>query len=309
MDIEKIITEFVTAKSEGYEKDIRILMEFLESEKMPLVETTFQGIRTGYIEKSLDYYIDTRRLKSVSPAKRYVSAISEFFKYCILKGYIDNENLRKELFEPAFSDERSYIGIMNEKIYQDERLREKNTFDIIYKDEMVEIINLCNLTIDEYMYNEISKKTYNKILSALCIKLISFTGVTYRKIRQIKISDDIEQCNKICIDKFKLYLPENYSKQIKDYIKLRNEILIKENKETDYLFITLEGKQLSTNTSTISDFLGRVIGRGDLAGVVKYAIRNMILAGISDSIISMLTGAGPNLISCLLYTSLRINNR
>ncbi|WGX74876.1 hypothetical protein QJS64_12140 [Paraclostridium bifermentans] len=103
MDINAIIEEFVKIKPEGYEKDIRIFMEFLEYEKMPLAKAVFQGIRTADIERSLDYYIDTRGLKSVSPVKRYVSAISEFFKYCIVKGYIYNKDFKNELFEPAFS--------------------------------------------------------------------------------------------------------------------------------------------------------------------------------------------------------------
>ncbi|WGX74877.1 hypothetical protein QJS64_12145 [Paraclostridium bifermentans] len=185
---------------------------------------------------------------------------------------------------------------MNEKISQDKRLREKDTFDILDRNEMVTLIELCDSTINTYINNEVSKRKYNKVLSALCIKLISFTGIVYRKLRQVKISDDIEQFNKICIDGFKIYLPENYSKQLKTYIKLRNEILERENKQSEYLFITFEGEQLSKTTSTVSEFLGIVTGRRDLAGIVKYAIKNMILAGINDSIIASLTDAGPNII-------------
>lgn len=216
--------------------------------------------------------------------------------YSIVKRYIDNKDFKNELFEPVFSSKKSYIRCMNEKISQDKRLREKDTFDMLDRNEIVDLIEICDSAISTYINNEVSKKAYNKVLSALCIKLISFTGIVYRKLRQVKISDDIEQFNKICIDEFKIYLPENYSKQLKAYIKLRNKILERENKQSDYLFITFEGKQLPKTTSTISEFLGMVTGRRDLTGIIKYAIRNMVLAGISDSIIASLTDAGSNII-------------
>lgn len=285
----------MTIKPEGYEKDIKIFIEFLKSKNIPIITMSFQGIRSKDVVESIDYYIRESNLTSVSPVKRYASAISEFFKYIISEGYIDNKSFYNQLLLPTIH-KSSYWGMIYEYILKDKRLKEKDTFNIFEKHEVIELINTCNQTLDTYIDYVSTKKYYNKVVNALCIKLISLTGILYRSLREIKITDDINLFNKIYINGFKILLPEKYSLQIKKYLDIRKKILKKNNSESDYLFITFEGKQLSKQTSSISSFLASCIGRQDLNGLIKYSIREMIMVGINDSVINRLTNAGQDLI-------------
>ncbi len=297
MNIDRIIEEFLLVKPEGYEKDIRVFINSLKSKNIPIIKEMFQGLRTKNIIESIDYYIEESKVKSVSPVKRYASALSEFFKFIIGNGHIDNKSFYDELLLPTIV-KGSYWGEINDKLVKDKRLKEKDTFEILTKDEVKDLINSCDELFYKYIQLEekISKQDYNTIIATLCIKLIALTGVTYREIREIKLTEDIEMFNKISINNFRIYLPEKYSIQLKKYLNLRNNILLENKKKSDYLFLTFKADQLSKQTNLIARVLGTCTGRNDLNGLIKYAIREMILAGVNDSVINRLTDAGIELI-------------
>lgn len=296
MDIDLLIEAFIQVKPKEYEKDIRIFIEYIESIKMPVAKEVLQGMRTKNILDSIDFYIKERGINSVSPVKRYVSAIAEFFKFIIGNGDIDNKEFYNEILLPTIVP-KSYWGRVNEKIAKDSRLREKDIFDILERSEVTSLIENCNTTMAAYCDNADIKKNYNKVLAALSIKLIALTGIVYRDIRTIKMSSEIIDYNTLNINGFRFYLPITFSKQLKDYLKLRKDILTRYEIDQEYLFITFKGEQLPVQTHLISSFLGTCTGRKDLNGLIKYAIKEMILAGVNDSVIGKFTGAGPDLIS------------
>lgn len=296
MNVEEIIKKFIANnKPEGYEKDIRVFINFLKSKDIPIINVSFQGVRTKDVIESMDYYITENNLKAKSPVKRYANAISEFFKYIIGNGYIDNKTFYEQLLLPTMVND-SYWGKVNEFISKNKRLKEKDTFDILTKKEVMELIANCDHAIERYIENIDDKIDYNKVVAALSIKLISLTGVLHRQLRKIKLTNDIEKFNKICISNFRIILPEKYSMQLKKYLEIRKYILEKSNKQSEYLFLTFEGEQLARQTGFISSFLARCTGRNDLNGLIKYSIGQMIMSGVNDSVINRLTCAGNELI-------------
>lgn len=303
MDVNDMLEEFMKNKSggsEGYRKDIKIFFSFLKSKEMPLIKEILQGVRTKNIIESITYYKDNKKLDTESTASRYSSAISEFFKYIIGNNYIENKDFYEELTSPT-TISKSYLYRMNDYISKDKDLKEKDTFKIFEDEEVKDLIKNCDYVLSGNIESVLLKsKEYNKFLSALCIKLITFNGIMYRELREIKITNDISKFNKICINNFRITLPDNYNQQLKKYLKIRNEILIKNNKESEYLFITYNGEKLP-GTTIISGFLTTCTGRNDFNGLIKYAIRNMITAGINDSVIERLTGASKELIRQASY--------
>lgn len=301
MNINEQLEEFLIKKPDGYKSDVKVFFNFLEYKNLPLCKEVLQGIRTKNVIESLNYYKEKSSLASVSKAKRYASAISEFFKYLIANGHIENKEFFEELILPTTISE-SYLYQVNTHISKDPDLKEKDTFKIYTSDEVKDLIANCDEVLEKESSFIISKnKEYSKFIAALCIKLIALNGITYRELRKIKVTEDIVKYNKISINDFRITLPEKYGQQLKKYIDIRKQILIKNNMDSDNLFINGKGETLLLQTSNISWFLGVCTCRTDLNGLIKYAIKNMIIVGVNDSVISRLTGASSILIQQAIY--------
>lgn len=308
MKIEDMLEEFLSTKPDGYGKDVRIFFNYLIYKRLPIEKEIFQGVRTKNIIESINYYKENNNLESVSTAKRYTAAISEFFKYIIGKGYIENKEFYEELILPTIV-EKSYLYKINQYISKDTDLRESGTFEILNRNDVEELIGNCDEVMNRRIKDITSKKKeYNKFIGALAIKLIAFTGVMYRVLRNLELTSDIEIYNKICINNFRITLPENLTIQLKKYLLIRKMILNTNKKESKYLFIKFTGEQLPVQTN-ISAFLATCTGRNDFNGLIKYAIRNMIMAGVNDSIIMKLTGASTELIQSSSYGEIKNWNR
>lgn len=300
MDIDNLLKDFTKIKPEHYEKDIRIFIEYLETTKhAPIIKEILQGVRTKTIADSIDYYIDERGITSVNTVQRYANAIAEFFKYIVTEKHIDNKSIYNEIVLPTVAS-GSYWGIINEVIAKNKKLKEGDTFQIYTKEEIKKLIKNCDDAIELFKAKQDTKRYYNKFISALCLKLIVYTGVLYRELRKLHINSSLINHDIININGFNIYLPIKLGEQFRYYIKVRENILEKNKKESNYLFITFDGKQFPQQTSIISGFLATCTGRNDLNGIIKYAIREMIVNSISDSVIAKLTGAGEYLLKqCL----------
>lgn len=299
MDINKLIKDFMKNKSEGsegYEKDILIFIKYLNiPTNVSIIEEVLQGVRTKKIIDSIDYYISTGPVTSINTVKRYTCAIAEFFKYIISEKYIDNISFYNEIVAPTVAT-GSYRGLINEAISNNKKLKEGDMFEIYCKDEIQELIENCNEAIEFFQAENQVKKRYSSYIAALCLKLISYTGTLYRGLRKINMSNDIIDFNVININGFDIHLPRKLNSELKDYIKVRSDILVRNKKNSEYLFITFDGEQLSKQTSIISGFLATCTGRNDLNGLIKYAIREMMINSINDSVITKFTGVGEEIL-------------
>lgn len=308
MDIYKTLNDFTRKKPETYEKDIKHFLRYLEGQNIPIVKETLQGIRTKRILMSIEYYISEGVFKSKETVSLYANAIAEFFKYLITKSYVDNKELYEEIILPAIED-RSYWGMINRTIAENPLLKEKTTYDAFTDKEIQDLILECNNAYNLYFKKGLTKKYYNKFLSGMCIKLIILTGARYSIIRNIKITQDLIETDILQINGFNIRLPKDMAKQMRFYLNVRGEVMEINNQKHDHLFVTFKGKQLLVTTATLSDYLKTSIGRGDLNGIIKHTVSNMVMQGTNEHIIKKLTGIGSDTFSqCVNYVNQQFEN-
>jgi len=138
----------------------------------------------------------------------------------------------------------------------------------------------------EFEKASMNMKSFNKFRSALIIKLILLTGIAYRTICSLKRTDLCIENNIIRINNYEIRLPVMLKENFGIYLKISNEL----KPDREELFIEFSGKNMSTKTSTLSYFMKLLVRRGDLNGLIKYAITNMIRVGISETVIMEFTG-------------------
>jgi integrase len=288
--IELLVDEFLEQKSYAYFNHIKAFMSFIESKevKNENLKVYLQGIRTEDIVESLDYYIKQNQVTSIDTAQRYSSAIKEFLVFLFNRDTLNNKELLDELYFPTFMEE-SFRYKMNQYILNSEVLKEREGFKIFSNEEVKELLDQCNEILDSeegFTKAKNSKKYFNKYRSALILKLILLTGVTYKVICKLISSDLNLTMNTIKINGYEIHLPHLMRNQFYKFIKLKDVLHIKEN----YLFVEFNGDPLSNTTSTTSQFMQSILSRGDLNGLIKYAIVGMIKNGINETIIKEVTG-------------------
>jgi len=292
-DFDKIVEDFLNEKPFAYINDIKAFKEFLlfKGADSSNIKIVLQGLRTETIIESLEYYIHEKNITSVETAQRYISAIKEFLAY-MLNGYLENKDLQDELFYPVYN-EKSYRFRMNKFIGNCNKLNRSEGFDTFSTNDINDLLYECNKTLASKEVFEKSQKTrsyFNKFSSALILKLILFSGVTYRVISKLKIQDlDISQ-NMIKINGYHIHLPNSFQQNFKDYCDLRSKLINDFSKNS--LFIKFDGSQISNMTSDVSIFMNNILGRGDLNGLIKYTISQMIRNGMNETIIKEFTGVG-----------------
>lgn len=293
--IKESISEFINYKLvDGYDYNLGVFCQFIETKGVTIdtVKPVFQGARSEFLIESLNYYIDSRKVTSIGASGRYASCIKEYFIHIVQKGYIKNDELMAEFTYKTY-DEKSYRYKVNHYLSEKTEIVQSAGFEMF--EQAKELINDCDdIMNDEYILSKIysSQMYFNKYRSALMIKLILLTGITYRTIIKIKIQDlDLQHCS-IAINDLTIHLPNNLIDQIDQYVRIRSKILEKEKINNNVLFIESDGKAISSTTSTLAGFLKDLTGRGDLNGIIKYAITNLIRKGINQSIIVKFTGVG-----------------
>lgn len=290
------ISEFINYKLvAGYEYNLNVFCEFLETKGFSLdtVKTIFQGARSEFLIESLDYYIDSRDVTSIGASGKYSSCIREYFIHIVQKGYIKNDELMAEFTYKTY-DEKSYRYKVNNYLSQKTEIVGSAGFEMF--EGVIDLITDCDDTMsDEYILSKVrtSQMYFNKYRSALMIKLILLTGINYRTLIKIKLHDLDLSHSSIKINGFSVHLPNNLIDQFGTYTKIRYDLLEKENIKNTFLFMEYNGKTISTGTATLAVFLKDLTGRGDLNGIIKYAITNLIRRGINQSIIVKFTGIGP----------------
>lgn len=297
-DLEYSIEQFLIHKSvEGYNIIMNYFNEFITKVKKinhATIKNVFQGIRAEFLIDSLDWYIKSKGIKSFGASNKFISCIKEYFVYIIDNEYIENQELIAEFGYPTYS-EKSFRYKLNHYLADIENISKGDGSDIFDLDSIKALIIDCDKTMnDEYILSRVNtmQKYYNKFRSALIIKLIVYTGVAYRILPTIGLNElEIKHCL-ITINDLTIHLPYNLTNQFSKYLDIRESLLDKHNKKSDYLFIGFECNNLSNKTPIVSSFLKDLTGRGDLNGIIKYSVTNMIKRGINQSIIMKFTSVG-----------------
>jgi len=293
-DLNQSIKSFLEhSKAEGYDNNLNVFKDFLDRKKISnnFVKEFLQGIRTETIIESLNFYIEDRGLTSIDTALRYISCIKEYFAYNFHAELFENKELAAEIAYPTYS-EKSFRYKVNNFISQDKRLLERNDFVALDENEILSLIVDCDDTISSEKVQQASpkmQKYYNKFRSALIIKLIIFTGIRYEVLQKLpKQALDLKY-NTIKVNGFTIHLPMNLRDQFFEYEKLLHQI---NTTDREYLFLEFDLNKISEITYATSGFLKVLTGRGDLNGVIKFTVIEMIKKGINESIIKKFTGVG-----------------
>lgn len=284
-DLEKSIKEFLIDKSvDGYDIIMNYFSDFITKVKdinPATIKSFFQGIRSEFLIESLDWYIKAKSVKSFGASNKFASCIKEYFVYIIDKEYIENQELIAEFGYPTYSD-KSFRYKVNNYLANNESISKGDGSDIFDLDTIKDLITDCDKTMnDDYILSRVEtmQMYYNKFRSAIIIKLIIYTGVAYRIIPTIGINDlDVQHCS-ITINGLTVHLPNNLVDQFKKYLEIRASLLGRHNQQSSSLFIEFDCHNLSDKTTNVSNFLKDLTGRGDLTGIIKYSVTNMIKRG------------------------------
>jgi integrase len=249
--------------------------------------------RQDLIDGAKYYVIENRNVTSQKGVNNFLISISKFVEFLSDKG-IENIALTRLL---PFKNLAQLI--IDELESEGKHLDPPEEDPPINDDEFIFIVEYLN-TVD-----------FTKFTSAVyCVmtKLLLFLGLKYSRLASLKLKDFNTNNNTLDViydeknDRhYTVHLPSMLSKQLKQYIKLRNE----KNFSSALLFVNRNGKE--TTNSFLSDFLNR-IRTGFIesrpvddeylndknhftpTGLIKYAIIQMIRRGINQSVIVDFTG-------------------
>ncbi len=314
-ELGEINNQFIK-KYRYYENDIHNFFDYLSKKYNTSIDNSnilliIRGIDTDEIKHSLQYLVEEGRYKSEETAKKYVNAIGCYFDFLKSNSAIKKCNLYDELEKNARREE-SYIARMMYYIEQCNELEPKKPLNIMDEDMVKMLLEWCNkqLESDEYWNDE---RGYKRACAALCIKMMLLYGITYRRARNLKCHQIYIQDNEIELGGFCLRFPAYLGRQMERFMKYKEKNSIYN--DEGYLFTDRNGKAWTGNTSSsgIPNYLQSQFGITDLTGIIKYGISQLLLAGVNDHIVKVLTGASEDLISGCIpkteHTNREINNK
>lgn len=298
--IENLVKEFIEANKD-YKNDINNFVNYLETQEEGASfynRFTLGGMSTRGIIESVDYYVSIGQFKKKETARKYLSSIGQLFEFIFERTDIENTDLKNQLGAPA-NREESYIRRCNEYVNNCDLLAEKEKNRALNDEEARELLNICDKYIADVLENRIEENNnlmVKKMIVAMSVKLMLFTGITYRQIRVLRFSDlDFEDCS-ITINGYTIRLPQKYNRQIRGYRNKLSDCGF--DVKFGYLFTTIEGEQWGEKTSSsgIPDFLRNHSNQSSITSVVKYGVTKLLLAGMSDNVVVKLTGVSRDIL-------------
>ncbi len=291
MTFNELFNEFEQLNVPTYISRIRSLQNFLSEEKQindASYRTYLKAMTFDEILEALNYFVKNNNIRKRSVGLHYSEMIKKFFNFLSIKG-IENTDLFSMIGKSGIDSFDSKI-----KNYIDKELKllvpEPN--ESLDNDEIGILIDKSNEVIRESLLNEeslfLNKKSvgFGKYTAAICVKVMIFSGISWDCIKKIELSAVNTELNVIEINGFLLHMPMELSKQMREYIRIRNAIKT----ESTKLFIKSSGKELS-GTCNLDSIL-KVIDRKDTRGIIKYTVINMIKANIGQHLIMELTEVG-----------------
>ncbi|ACA53843.1 site-specific integrase [Clostridium botulinum] len=248
--------------------------------------------KTDIINSVIYYVVENENVKSKSAIDDFLIALNMLFEEVINDKYF-NQNLNN--LQP-FSKLSSEIA---RKIEKDriKDLKEKETRPAISNEEYIIIVEyLNNMILNSLKAHEVK----------IIIKLLLLYGFSFDRIIELKTKDYCSEKGTLSIVygnitnrlNFILELPYELNKLMKSYLEIRN----KRYPNAENLFVTTEGTTITHGFLTYT--LDNIKKEYDLqkskshdnkntftnTGLAKYAVIQMILEGMNQSIILDLTG-------------------
>jgi len=294
MELDGLFTGFMKdVKADTYQSRIKAFKEFIVEEKKihdGTYATYFKAMSIEEILESLDYFIRRNHIKRETVAKHYCEMIKKFFHFLRFKGIENNE------FFLCLSRKGndSFDSIIQNYVAADERLKKAESNEAYEDDEIITLIEKANNIIKNSVHNEeelfFGKKEYSfrKYTAAIGVKLIIFSGTSFKNVSKIELQDFNAKAKTIKISGYELHLPIDLYLQLSEYIRIRNSVNTKNTK----LLVRSNGESLKG----VSDLdAALVLGngeKGNVTGITKNIIIKMIKSNIRLNIIMKLTEAG-----------------
>jgi integrase len=290
--------ELFLSNKPNYANHVNALHTFLVDTKRNIKEA-LQGIRTETIIESLEYYIVNRRVTSRVTAQGYSFAIKDFFQFLFHNNLLENSEFESELLLPTYN-EKSYRARMNKFIAEHLTLKDPEGFEIFNQQDIEHLIKDCDDTMNSEEIRDKAikmQKFFNKFRSALIIKLILLCGMRYEVICRIKPEDLDLNHNNLVVNGIEISLTKKLNDQFACYEKIVEYLMSEIGRERKSLFVEFNLDNINEQTSTTSNFLKGLTGRGDLNGLIKYRVVQLIREGVYEKALKQLTSIGDKMFS------------
>jgi integrase len=250
----------------------------------------YEFTRNDIIKSTGYYVIENPNVKSKSAIDDFLISLNRFFDSHINEKYPNQNLIALRPFNNLSSDIETYL------LEKGIKLEERTSFPPIDENQYLFILN--------YIKAETKKSPKNEEVSII-LKLLLLYGFSFDKIisleredycfdtrtLEVKYMENPKRC-------LKLELPDALNKDISSYVNSRDKKTCKSRN----LFVTREGNKITQ--SFPADFLNKVRKEYYLennlennlknpftnTGLAKYAVINMILNGVNQSVIYDLTG-------------------
>lgn len=270
------------------------------------LEPFFNGIDVINVLNAAEYYLDNRRVNSQDTIDMYVSVVKEFHRY------IRNQyNITSERFFASMglsdNDEKSFTYQYLElciRLKKEKRIKYGSQGKVYSQTEIEDLIKYCNENLDsEFNKNKKQEGCFNRYVKALITKLVIYTGASVaQKIYPIKVKDLNLDKGTIKIGEFEVHLPYHLRNNLSEYVNK----FIRTRDKKDLLFKTYNNIELK-EPNIIGGFYTYNNGKSSTIALSKYAIIQMIEAGIDRDTIQEFTGYGDAVyISCKEYVDLGV---
>lgn len=291
MSIDKLKLSFLE-ENENYCNDIENFEKFIETQidgASFYQPYTLGGMTVSGIIDSLKYYVNIGQIKKKEPARKYTSAVSQWFEFLFENSDIRNETLQNALRAPS-NRKDSYLYQCKDYIDNCDLLKEKETYSALSDEQVQKLLEWCKNAIQSGLIHPDKDISFKRMTAALCIKLMLFIGIAYRVARVIDFSCYNEQKGTLTVNGFKIRLPLELTCELRKYKDIcKNKGF---NVQNGFLFTAPNGEQWGEKTShsSIPTFLNSQLGINSVNSVVKYGVQQLLLQGVSDSVILRLTG-------------------
>lgn len=294
--------EFLNDSSiENYRSKLVVFHEYLYvSEKINNnnIDIFLNGLKTEQIFATINFYIDSRGIKTEYSVRMYLSVLTEFLKYLFYdKKIITNDNLinsieiSRKMHDDSFSVK---VDGYLKKLIQNKVLTYEVKEEPINDEEYVKLIAYCDQllhveTINGLHMHEELKGKYTKYISALMLKFILAFGFKVNILCRLTINSVDISKNTFKYKGYSLYFPDNLSDQIKQYISIRE----KANKNNeDSLFLNYNGTVMAKKTVTaeINKRIKETINKASATKAGEYTVMKMFEENIPRMIIEEFTG-------------------
>lgn len=314
----EIINQFENSLTTIYQKNQHIpklktyLVKYLVNKYQNLdlhMLFTNEFTRKDIIDSTIFYIEENINIRNLSAIDDFLIALNKFFNNIVFKKY-NNQNVRNLYPFTSLKDD-----INKELISRGIKLHKREPYPSIGEDEYNFIL--------EYLkgYSGTRLQSYQL---PIVIKLMLLYGFSFDKLADLKKENYNIEKNILKIvntedirQEFLLELPFSFLKEFEILFEFRKNH--KRNLNNEFLFLTEENNKI--NSGTIHDFLDKIKKEFEkveeikfekkknpftATGLQKFAIINMILTGVNESIITDLTGQKDEILS---YCQLKVSEK